>query len=226
MPPKSKQNNSSSIPKKEWRRLCNLTIFEESARHLEGFQQIAGIDEAGRGPLAGPVVAAACIVPHDVYFCGIDDSKKLLPEEREALFEQITAVAVYAIGCISSQEIDRINIYQATIRAMLQAVAALAVTPDVLLVDGMALPHPKIPCQKIIGGDGLSQSIAAASILAKVTRDRMMEEFDLQWPQYGFKNHKGYGTPEHLEAIDKHGPCSIHRMSYEPLQKFVQYELF
>lgn len=224
MPHKPKPSNSS-FSKKEWRRLCNLTSFEDEAR-LQGYQHIAGIDEAGRGPLAGPVVAAACIIPAGVYFSGIDDSKKLLPKEREALFEQITSSTVYALGLISALEIDRINIYQATIRAMLQAVAALAVTPDFLLVDGMKLAHPKISCQKIIGGDAKSQSIAAASILAKVTRDRLMEEFDLQWPHYGFKQHKGYATPQHLEALDVHGPCFIHRMTFEPLKEYNQLKLF
>lgn len=217
--------NNSKLPAKERRRLEALTQFEKEAR-LQGHDCIAGIDEAGRGPLAGPVVAAACIIPEGVFFGGIDDSKKLSPQEREVLFEQITAKAVYALGIISSLEIDRINIYQATIQAMLKAVAALAQQPHVLLVDGMNLPHPTIPCQKIIKGDQKSQSIAAASILAKVIRDRMMEEFDLQWPQYEFKQHKGYGTPKHLEAIEKHGPCPIHRMSFEPLKEYNQLNLF
>lgn len=220
-PPKSK----SSITKKEWRRLYNLIIHENEARQ-QGFQQIAGLDEAGRGPLAGPVVAAACIIPEGVFFKGINDSKQLLPKEREALFEEIAPRTTYALGIISSLEIDRVNIYQATIRAMLQAIAGLAIVPDVLLVDGMSLPHATLPSRKIIKGDAKSQSIAAASILAKVTRDKMMDEFDAQWPQYGFKQHKGYATPQHLEAIDLHGPCPIHRMTFEPLKKFVQYELF
>jgi ribonuclease HII len=219
------KRNSFKLSAKERRRLESLTVFEKGAR-LQGHEFIAGIDEAGRGPLAGPVVAAACIIPEGIYFCGIDDSKKLLPEEREILFEQITAKAVFALGIVSSLEIDRINIYQATIQAMLKAVAALARLPSILLVDGMNLPHPNIPCQKIIQGDAKSQSIAAASILAKVTRDRMMEEFDVQWPQYGFKQHKGYGTPQHHEALDKHGPCPIHRMTFEPLKNLNQLKLF
>lgn len=216
--------NSSKLSAKERRRLETLTLFEKEAR-LQGHEFIAGIDEAGRGPLAGPVVAAACIIPEDVFFSGIDDSKKLSPQEREILFEQITAKTVFALGVVSHLEIDRMNIYQATIQAMLKAVAALAQLPHILLVDGMNLPHPTIPCQKIIKGDAKSQSIAAASILAKVTRDRMMVEFDLQWPQYDFKQHKGYGTPKHLEAIEKHGPCSIHRMTFEPLKGYNQLKL-
>lgn len=224
MPPLTK-NNKTSITKKEWRRLCDLMIDENEARQ-QGYKQIAGVDEAGRGPLAGPVVAAACIIPEGVFFKGINDSKQLTAEEREALFIEIVPSTVYAVGIISPEEIDRINIYQATIRAMLQAIVALSVVPDMLLVDGMALPHPTVPSKKIIGGDAKSQLIAAASIVAKVTRDRMMVEYDAKYPQYGFKQHKGYGTPQHLEAIDKHGPCPIHRMSYEPLHKFVQYELF
>jgi ribonuclease HII len=204
---------------KEQRRLNKLTIFEKEAR-CQGYQCIAGIDEAGRGPLAGPVVAAACIIPEGIFFPGIDDSKKLTADERNVLFNQLTAHPdiVFAIQDVSPAEIDRINIYQATVKAMLQAVEKLAKTPDILLVDGMSLPHLLIPSKKIIKGDSLSQSIAAASILAKVTRDRMMEKFDEEWPQYGFKRHKGYATEEHFYAIAEHGPCPIHRYSFEPIK--------
>jgi ribonuclease HII len=203
----------------EQSRLSALMKYESEARTL-GYSQIAGIDEAGRGPLAGPVVAAACILPASASFTGIDDSKRLTPVQREKLFKTLTQSAgvVFAVGSVSHEEIDRLNIYQATIQAMLQAVAALSVIPEYLLVDGMKLPHPKIPSQGIIKGDALSQSIAAASIIAKVTRDRMMLEYHAQWPQYGFDRHKGYGTPQHLQALDTYGPCPIHRMSYEPLQ--------
>lgn len=204
---------------KEQRRLNRLVRYEKEARG-QGFNQIAGIDEAGRGPLAGPVVAAACMIPQGVFFRGVNDSKQLTAEQRAELFAQITAHAdvVYGVGVILPEEIDRLNIYQATIQAMLQAVSKLAVTPDYLLVDGLMLPHPTIPSQKIIKGDTLSQSIAAASIIAKVTRDRIMQEFDLQWPQYGFKQHKGYATEQHLEAIAIHGACPIHRLSFEPFK--------
>lgn len=199
----------------ELRRLRQLIKYEKAAR-AEGYRLIAGIDEAGRGPLAGPVVAAACIIPEKCFFKGIDDSKKLSAQQREELFGEITAhkEVIYAIGSASHGEIDHLNIYQATIQAMLQAVSGLSMVPDMLLVDGLHLKHASIPCQKIIKGDSLSQSIAAASILAKVTRDRIMLEYDAQYPNYGFKNHKGYATPEHLEALGKHGRCPIHRLSF------------
>lgn len=219
MPRQSKANNSA-ISVEEQQRLCDLTCFEEEARQ-QGYRCIAGVDEAGRGPLAGPVAAAACIIPEGIFFCGIDDSKKLSAMQREALFEQITGrkEVIYSVCIVSADEIDRINIYQATIRAMLDAIAALSVFPDYLLVDGMQLSHPVIPCKKIIKGDTKSQSIAAASIIAKVTRDRIMKEFHERWPLYGFKDHKGYGTERHLSAIAAHGPCPIHRMTFEPLKK-------
>lgn len=198
----------------ELERLRQLNLFEDEARQ-GGFKHIAGVDEAGRGPLAGPVVAASCIIPPNIYFPGIDDSKKLSPAKRAVLFKDITShpSVIYGVGLISHEEIDRINILQATIQAMLQAVARLSITPDMLLVDGMALPSA-IPSKKIIRGDSLSQSIAAASIIAKETRDRIMEEHDRTWPEYGFKDHKGYGTKKHREAIAKYGPCMIHRMSF------------
>ena len=213
------QNLNPRIGKKEWRRLTALTRFETEARG-RGFKAIAGIDEAGRGPLAGPVLAAACMIPADVFFAGIDDSKKLTPQKREELYKKIVTheLVIYAIGMISHEEIDRVNIYQASIQAMLQAVAALSQQPDYLLVDGLNLPHPVIQAQKIIEGDALSQSIAAASILAKVTRDRMMEDYHQQWPEYGFHQHKGYGTQRHLDALARHGPCPIHRRTFEPVR--------
>lgn len=204
---------------KEQRRLNKLVYYENEAL-AQGFSCIAGVDEAGRGPLAGPVVAGACIIPKELFFKGINDSKQLTPEQRQELFEQLTTCqdVVYGIGIVTAQDIDRLNIYRASIRAMLEAVFKLSVTPDYLLVDGLMLPHPTIPSQKIIEGDALSQSIAAASIIAKVTRDRIMEEFDAQWPQYGFKQHKGYATEQHLSAITIHGPCPIHRLSFDPFR--------
>ncbi len=207
------------IKRSELKRLRQLNLFEEEARQ-GGFQHIAGVDEAGRGPLAGPVVAASCIIPQNLFFPGIDDSKKLSAKKRAELFQELTSNSsvIYGIGIISHEEIDKINILQATIQAMLQAIAKLAVTPDILLVDGMKLPSP-IPSKKIIGGDSLSQSIAAASIIAKETRDRIMEEHDRTWPEYGFKDHKGYGTLKHREAIAKYGPCMIHRMSFKLLEE-------
>lgn len=207
------------MDRQEKERLKALLRYEEEAYHL-GARLIAGIDEAGRGPLAGPVVAAACIIPVGIFFPGINDSKKLTALQREKLFAAISTHpdVIYALGFSSHEEIDQINIYQATAQAMRRAVDGLTTTPDYLLVDGMPLSHLSIPSQKIIGGDALSQSIAAASVLAKVTRDRLMLEYDQQWPQYGFKQHKGYGTKQHLLAIADHGPCPIHRLTFAPLK--------
>lgn len=216
----SKKNACFAVDESEWQRLQELNVFENAARN-KGFQLIAGIDEAGRGPLAGPVVAAACVIPPDIFIPGINDSKKLLPKKREELFNKITQDSriTYGVGVINSLEIDKINIFQATVQAMLKAVAKLSCIPDILLVDGMLLPHPTIPSQKIIKGDSLSQSIAAASIIAKETRDRLMIDLHEIWPQYGFDQHKGYGTAMHLEALEKYGPCPVHRMTFEPCKQ-------
>lgn len=201
---------------KEWRRLKELNHFEELARK-KGYLQICGLDEAGRGPLAGPVIACACIIPPNLLINGVDDSKKLLAPKREEIFKQLVQDPriIYSIGSIDSEEIDRINIYQATIQAMLLAISGLESVPDYLLVDGLKLSHPKIPSEKIIKGDSRSQSIAAASIIAKVTRDRMMLEYHQKWPQYGFDSNKGYGTAKHLKALQDFGPCPIHRLSFD-----------
>lgn len=223
MPPKPQmqlQETSSKPSRAEWRRLQKLHFFENAARS-QGVSHIAGIDEAGRGPLAGPVVAAACIIPKDVFVIGVDDSKKLTPKRRKELFNQVTSDPriTYGVGIVCNEEIDQINIYQATIKAMLLAIEKLSVVPEVLFVDGLNLPHPSIPCQRIVSGDSLSHSIATASIIAKETRDRMMEEEHEKWPHYGFASHKGYGTPEHLDALAKHGPCPIHRFSFAPVKE-------
>ena len=213
-----KHNSGPLIPPEEWSRLQELTSYERAARR-SGHRLVAGVDEAGRGPLAGPVVAAVCFIPEDVFFPGIDDSKKLTPSRREDLFHTINShpLVRYAIADASHEEIDAINILQATIRAMLRALGQLiAIQPlDYLLVDGMKLPGCPIPQEKIIKGDAKSQSIAAASILAKVTRDRLMEEYHRQWPEYGFDTHKGYGTKKHIDAIKQRGPCPIHRLTFE-----------
>lgn len=213
---------STKIKASEKKRLHALTHFERSARQ-HGFHVIAGVDEAGRGPLAGPVVAAACIIPDDHFFAGIDDSKKLTALERLRLFEEITndERISYGVGIVDSDEIDRVNILQASIQAMIQAIACLTQVPDILLVDGMYLPHVTIPSQKIVKGDSLSQSIAAASIIAKETRDMLMAGLDKEWPHYGFAQHKGYGTAQHLEALSKHGPCPIHRKTFEPIKSML-----
>lgn len=207
-------------------RLQEMLMFEKEA-YQQGYRILAGIDEAGRGPLAGPVVAAACILPKGLLIANVNDSKQLTPKTRERLFERLTTDSsiIFGVGIIESEEIDRINIYQATIRAMWQAVDQLATFPDCLLVDGMGLPHPVLPCKKIIKGDQLSQSIAAASIIAKETRDRLMRAYHQQWPLYGFDQHKGYGTAQHLEALDRFGPCPIHRRSFEPIKTITEFEV-
>ena len=207
------------IEESERIRLQQILLYEEAA-YQQGYKSIAGIDEAGRGPLAGPVVAVACILPRGLFIPYVNDSKKLTAKKREQLFDRLTGdpAIVYAVGVIESEEIDRLNIHQATIRAMWQAIDRLATFPDCLLVDGLGLPHPVLPCQKIIKGDQLSQSIAAASIIAKETRDRLMCAYHEQWPMYGFRQHKGYGTAQHLKALEKHGPCPIHRHSFDPIK--------
>ncbi len=212
----------ASLAEEEDQRLYALTQIERTERK-NGYAIIAGVDEAGRGPLAGPVVAAACIIPPKLHVCGVDDSKKLPAGQRRKIFERLVndSRIIYAVGIVAVDEIDSINIFQATIRAMLQAVDGLATIPDLLLVDGLALPHPTLACRKVIGGDALSQSIAAASIIAKETRDDLMRAYHDEWPVYGFAKHKGYGTQQHREAIQEHGPCPIHRRSFEPLKSML-----
>jgi ribonuclease HII len=185
------------------------TCWAAGARH------VAGVDEAGRGPLAGPVVAAAVILPRELSIHGIDDSKKLTPARREELFELIVrdATAV-GTGIVSHEVIDEINILRATHRAMREALGALEVAPDHVLVDGDEVPEIGFPQTAINQGDRLSTAVAAASIVAKVTRDRMLVEFEEQFPGYGFARHKGYGTKEHISALTRLGPCEIHRRSF------------
>jgi ribonuclease HII len=181
----------------------------------EGFCTVCGIDEAGRGPLAGPVFAAAVILPAGCTIKGINDSKKLSPQKREALFDEIEAGAVsYGIGFATEEEIDEINILQATFRAMKRAFDALKILPDLALVDGNRMPTLGVETRTIVRGDALSASIAAASILAKVSRDRLMRQVDEIYPQYGFAKHKGYGTAYHVEMLKKYGPCPVHRRTF------------
>ncbi len=208
-----------TIPEAEKKRLKQLVFFESQALS-KGYHSIAGIDEAGRGPLAGPVVAAACIIPEGVFFQGVNDSKLLTPLSRKALFAEISQHprVHFGIGSADVNEIDQWNILQATLIAMKRALDALPVRPDYLLADAVQLAYQGIPCEKLIKGDQRSQSIAAASILAKETRDRLMEEWHLQYPLYGFHQHKGYGTPQHLQALAAHGPCPLHRRSFEPVK--------
>jgi ribonuclease HII len=193
---------------------ARMSQFENDARN-SGFLQIAGIDEAGRGPLAGPVVAAACILPCDYSILGLDDSKKLSATKREVLFEDIIRYSIsYSIVRIEPVVIDRINILEATKKAMIQCIYELKTKPDIVLVDAVDLKQISMPCKPIIKGDALSNSIAAASILAKVYRDRIMCEYDSVFPGYGFSQHKGYGTAQHYDALKALGVCSIHRQSF------------
>lgn len=200
-----------------------MSQFESEARN-SGFIKIAGIDEAGRGPLAGPVVAAACMLPDDHMILGLDDSKKLSASKREILFEEIILHSVcYSIVRIEPAVIDRINILEATKKAMIQCVDELEIKPDIVLVDAVDLKQIKMPCKPIIKGDALSNSIAAASILAKVYRDRLMCEYDTVFPGYGFAKHKGYGTAQHYDALKTLGACQIHRHSF--LRSFYEHDV-
>ncbi len=187
----------------------------ESAAWRRGITRLAGVDEAGRGPLAGPVVAAAVVLPPGARITGVDDSKRLAPEERGRLFEVIRdrALAV-GVGVVDHVTIDRINILEATRLAMAQALGALTMEPELVLTDFVAVPGLRCPQRNLVEGDRRSASVAAASIVAKVTRDRIMEEADRDWPLYGFGRHKGYATVEHREALERHGPCPLHRRTF------------
>lgn len=197
---------------KEKERLKQMREFEREYEHL-GY--ICGIDEVGRGPFAGPVVAGAVILPPDCEILYVNDSKQLSKKMREQLYDEIMEKAVsVAVGYASPQRIDEINILQATYEAMREAVSKLAVTPQILLNDAVTIPQITIPQVPIIKGDAKSISIAAASIVAKVTRDRLMREYDKIMPEYGFASNKGYGSKEHIEAIKKYGPTPIHRRSF------------
>ena len=178
---------------------------------------LAGIDEAGRGPIAGPLVAAAVILPPDCFIEGLKDSKKLTPVQRENIYQEIQKTAEdVRIAIIEPEEIDRINIYQATIKAMTIAVESLSTRPAVLVIDAMRLPISTIQ-QSFPRAEDISASVAAASIVAKITRDRIMTEYDREYPEYGFSRHKGYATKEHLERLKRFGPCPIHRTSFSPV---------
>lgn len=202
---------------KERRRLKEMSIYEEE---YGMYHHICGIDEAGRGPLAGPVVAGAVILAKDTEILYLNDSKKLSEKRREALYDEIMEKAVsVGVGVIGPERIDKINILNATYEAMQMAVAALKVKPDILLNDAVTIPDLETEQVSIIKGDAKSISIAAASIIAKVTRDRMMAEYDLIMPGYDFAKHKGYGTKAHIESLKRLGPCPIHRRTF--IKKFV-----
>ncbi len=212
-----------SLLSQEENPLEGLSFFEKKARS-QGFKIIAGIDEAGRGPLAGPVVAAACIIPEGVSIPGVDDSKKLTPRERYEVFQKVVKLTeiLWDVGVIEALLIDQVNILRATFEAMILAVTRLRQTPDLLLVDGPHAPPTQIPCWPIIRGDAQVQSIALASIMAKETRDRLMDEYHEKWPMYGFHENKGYGTQKHRKALEEYGPCPIHRTSFEPVKSLMK----
>ena len=193
----------------------------ERTLHQRGFLCVAGLDEAGRGPLAGPVVAAAVVLPREFSHQFLDDSKKLTPLRRDELCAELMAHSDvrWRAAIVSPEEIDRLNILRATHEAMRRAVTALADAPDHVLIDGLPVHPFPIPQTALVGGDGLSFSIAAASVIAKVTRDRLMIEHDAAFPEYAFAQHKGYGTALHIERLKKHGPCPIHRRSFLPVRQ-------
>jgi len=203
---------SEAALQKERERLYSMGSYEREYSACTG---ICGIDEAGRGPLAGPVAAGAVILPKSCEILFLNDSKKLSPERRDLLYDEIKEKAVsFSVCLVGPEKIDEINILNATLLAMKGAVEGLKVKPDILLIDAVRIPGLSIPEVPIIKGDAKSLSIAAASVMAKVTRDRIMLEMDRQYPQYGFARHKGYGTAEHIAALKKYGPCPIHRRSF------------
>ncbi len=192
-----------------------LEYTYENEALKKGYKLVCGVDEAGRGPLMGPVCAAAVILPFGLVIEGLNDSKKLSEKKREALFDIITQNAVaYGIGFASVEEIDKINILNAAMLAMNRAIEKLTPKADYAIIDGNCKRSIKIPCETLVGGDAKCPSVAAASILAKVSRDRLCYELDKQYPQYGFAKHKGYGTKDHIAALFKYGPCECHRKTF------------
>ena len=203
-------------------RIDALYTYEYAARD-EGAKTVAGVDEAGRGPLAGPVVVAAVILPFGLFLPGLNDSKKVAPKKRELLYDEILEkAAAVRVSIVDAKTIDRVNIYQATMNGMYESILNLDPKPDKVLIDAVELAKLPMPSLSIIKGDAKSASIAAASIIAKVTRDRMMLKYDAEYPQYGFAQHKGYGTAQHIEALEQYGPCPIHRKSFEPVRSMAE----
>ncbi len=203
----------------------NLYKYEEELYDSQ-IELVCGCDEVGRGCIAGPLVVAACIMPPLLRIEGINDSKKLTAKKREELYKKITKEAIaYNVVFIDEATVDELNIYQATKKGMLEAIEGLKVKPEFALIDAMPLGELELPHNSIIHGDARSASIAAASIIAKVTRDHYMEKMDVKYPNYGFKKHKGYCTKEHVRALDKYGPCRIHRKTYFPVSKFFTKQL-
>ncbi len=208
---------------REKARYVALFAFEQELK-LQGFRLVAGVDEAGRGPLAGPVAAAAVILPEDADLPGLNDSKVVPAPRRAALAEKIRAVAVaWSVGIASVAEIDALNIRRASFLAMRRALDGLRPMPDHVIVDGSIIPEFFLPQTGVVRGDALVAAVAAASIVAKVTRDRLMDELDAAFPCYGFCRNKGYPTPEHLEALQKYGPSPFHRRSFAPVKHLLEY---
>ncbi|MDD6128594.1 MAG: ribonuclease HII [Veillonellaceae bacterium] len=205
----------------ERERVAALYAYENAAAD-EGYELVAGVDEAGRGPLAGPVSVAAVILPRGLFLPKLNDSKKISANVREELYDEIQekAIAVSSV-LVDAKTIDRVNIYQATMNGMYEAIFGLDPAPQKVLIDAVHLEKLPMPEESIIKGDAKSASIAAASIIAKVTRDRLMMQYDKAYPEYGFAQHKGYGTAEHIAALRKYGPCPIHRQSFEPIRSMV-----
>ncbi len=195
------------------------SLVHEKEMRLQGFTLIAGVDEVGRGPLAGPVCAAAAILPPRFRHKVLNDSKQLSELQREKIYEELTAneSIIWCCEFVEVEVIDNINILQASRLAMRRAVAGLKTRADAALIDGLPVPDFPVPQRALVKGDSLSFSIAAASVIAKVTRDRLMHALAVQYPQYGFEKHKGYGTPVHLAALREHGPCPLHRRSFSPV---------
>lgn len=204
------------------KRVAAMYAYEQKM-YKHGISNIAGIDEAGRGPLAGPVVVAAVILPADLYIPKINDSKKLSAKSRDEIYDFVLANAIEVQRTfVSEKEIDQINIYQATVGGMYRTLEHLVNKPDGVLIDAVLLPELTVSAESIIKGDAKSASIAAASIVAKVERDRYMDKMDKLYPQYGFAKHKGYGTAEHIAALQKFGPCKIHRRTFEPVRSLLE----
>ena len=220
MPTKLKINRSGEIVPDQAR--LEHYLFKR------GFELVAGVDEAGRGPLAGPVVAAAVIIPPELKIDGIRDSKKLSPKKRDELFDKlINSEAITAVGIIDHSEIDRYNILKASLMAMRKAVCSLIKKPQFIMVDGnQTIPNLSIPQLPIVGGDALFCAISAASIIAKVTRDRIMDKYQELYPEYTFAKHRGYPTPKHLEELNQHGPSEIHRRTFRPVEQILNKTLF
>jgi ribonuclease HII len=213
-------NQKVKVPASEIERLHAMTSYERNL-FAAGVQYIAGIDEAGRGPIAGPVVAAAVILPRDFFVPEVDDSKRLKPLLRKKLSLAIKRQALdWSIGIVSVSCLDQINIYQATKLAMITAFNNLRLRAEHLIIDAVKLPELSIPQTSLIKGDSLSLTVACASILAKVERDEIMEGYDKLFPGYGFAKHKGYATREHIEALFRLGPCPVHRTSFEPVKSW------